>query len=413
MIDIAVFKAGEHIDSAGNKRTWDKEDLDTIAEKYNNQDKHEAPVVIGHPKDDAPAYGWVDSLRRDGDTLYAKIKPTVEDFVDWVKKGLYNKVSISLYPDRLLRHIGFLGAVPPAIKGLPAPEFSEQEFISIEYTEWNKEARERLEKGEIKGDFAGPDNSFPIAAEEDVKHAWNLAGHTQQPDFVRHKIILIAKQNGWLAGLPDTAREWAKQHHIEMEEKMGESSKNFEEFAKLKIELEAEKAAKEKANAEFAEYQKKHEEEIAEMKRQLEVEKSEKRHMESTKFCETLVADGKIAPTKIAEIIDFMEILNCAGEFEFSEGDKKVKKMPVEKFRDFLKDLPKAFRFGEFASKDKTRDLGEKKVDKDFKDVKLDEDRMKIHKKAKEYAEKHKISYADALKKVINQDDDDNTENGD
>lgn len=132
---IPVFKTGTWTDSQGNTKTWTEQDLDQIVEKNNAVlgDQHDSPCVIGHPKDNSPAYGWTEKLKREGDILYAKIKPTVNEFVDWLKNKVYNKVSISLYADGLLRHIGFLGGMPPAVKGLKMPEFNEEkEFSEIE-----------------------------------------------------------------------------------------------------------------------------------------------------------------------------------------------------------------------------------------------------------------------------------------
>ncbi len=132
---IAVFKKGRWTDSSGHTREWSDEDLEKIVERYNSQKEHEAPVVIGHPKDDSPAYGWVEKLKKQGDFIYAKLKNVSKEFVDWVKKGFYKKRSIALYPDFLLRHVGFLGGTPPAVKGLPDVSFSDGEFISFEFGE--------------------------------------------------------------------------------------------------------------------------------------------------------------------------------------------------------------------------------------------------------------------------------------
>lgn len=132
---IAVFKKGKWTDSAGNTKEWTDKDLETIVEKYNSQNEHEAPVVIGHPKDDSPAYGWVEKLKKQGDLVYAKLKDVSKEFLDWVKKGFYKKRSIALYPDLLLRHVGFLGGTPPAVKGLPDASFSSSDFVSFEFSE--------------------------------------------------------------------------------------------------------------------------------------------------------------------------------------------------------------------------------------------------------------------------------------
>lgn len=127
---IEVFRAGKQTDSAGNSKDWTEADLDIIVDKYNNQegeDKHEAPVVLGHPQTDSPAYGWVESLKREGNLLFAQLKDLKDDFVQWVKDGHYKKRSISLYNDMNLKHVGFLGGTPPAIKGLTDPAFKENQ----------------------------------------------------------------------------------------------------------------------------------------------------------------------------------------------------------------------------------------------------------------------------------------------
>ncbi len=121
---IEIFKTGTWTDSNGVVRHWTEEDLEKIVARYDPR-RHEAPVVIGHPTHDAPAWGWVEKLRRDGGVLLAKLRDLVPEFVDWVKKGLYKKRSISLYPDFTLRHVGFLGAMPPAVKGLRNVRFEE------------------------------------------------------------------------------------------------------------------------------------------------------------------------------------------------------------------------------------------------------------------------------------------------
>lgn len=133
---LEIFKVGTHTDSGGGTREWTDNDLQEIASLYNPA-VHEAPVVIGHPETDSPAYGWVESLKAEGGKLLAKLKDVAPEFVDWVKRGLYKKVSIALYPDLGLRHIGFLGAIPPAIKGLANVRFQERGKVTICFSDFN------------------------------------------------------------------------------------------------------------------------------------------------------------------------------------------------------------------------------------------------------------------------------------
>lgn len=76
----------------------------------------------------------------------------------------------------------------------------------IQLRDWNESERKKLKSGKIRGAFAGPGDSFPIAGPEDVAHAWGLAGHAEFPNVVRAAIRRIAKKYGWESGLPDTAK---------------------------------------------------------------------------------------------------------------------------------------------------------------------------------------------------------------
>jgi len=132
-----IFKSGKHTDRGGNTREWSDSDLEKIVKLYNDRDvnnTHIAPVVVGHPAADKPAYGWVEKLRKVGNFLEAKFKNVDAAFADLVNAGRYKNISIALYPDLRLRHVGFLGAVPPAIKGLKEPIFEDDnaEIIQIE-----------------------------------------------------------------------------------------------------------------------------------------------------------------------------------------------------------------------------------------------------------------------------------------
>jgi hypothetical protein len=129
---IPIFKPGTHTDAAGNTRTWSDADVRNMVKMYNEQNPNEkvdAPVVKGHPQNDDPAMGWVDSLKYEGGKLWAKLRNLQKSFVDEVKSGAYRKVSVRLYPNNLLRHVGFLGAAQPAIKGLGDAELAEYEGI--------------------------------------------------------------------------------------------------------------------------------------------------------------------------------------------------------------------------------------------------------------------------------------------
>lgn len=129
-----IFQGGKQTDSQG--RVHDGNALIDKAISAFNPHIHEPPIVVGHPKSNAPAFGWVSALKKAGNTLYAKIKDVAPEFENLVKKGLFKKRSASFYNDGTLRHVGFLGAMPPAIKGLADLKFNEGgETMTFEFNE--------------------------------------------------------------------------------------------------------------------------------------------------------------------------------------------------------------------------------------------------------------------------------------
>ena len=139
-----IFKSGTRTDNNGRTVTITDADVAQAAAAYDPK-LHEAPLVIGHPKTDAPAYGWVGGLHADGGVLSADFAQMDDDFVGLVQSGRYKKVSASFYPPDspsnpkpgswYLRHVGFLGAQPPAVKGLSAINFAEDD-VYVEFSEY-------------------------------------------------------------------------------------------------------------------------------------------------------------------------------------------------------------------------------------------------------------------------------------
>ncbi|MHB8579996.1 MAG: hypothetical protein ACYDA4_09050 [Ignavibacteriaceae bacterium] len=125
-MEFEILKTGKFMSSNGKEKEFSQTDLENIASSYDPA-VSEAPLVIGHPKTNDPAYGWIENLKVTGDRLIAKAKQVVPEFLEAVKNGLFKKRSVSLTQDGKLRHVGFLGAELPAVKGLADLAFSETE----------------------------------------------------------------------------------------------------------------------------------------------------------------------------------------------------------------------------------------------------------------------------------------------
>lgn len=131
---IRIFRPGTFTDIEGQTVTFTSADLAEMISSY-DAERDPAPIVLGHPKSDLPAYGWIGSLAFDGDYVVAQPSEMVPGFADVVRNGYYRKVSASFYPPTnpgnpapgkfYLKHVGFLGALAPAVKGLGTVSFSE------------------------------------------------------------------------------------------------------------------------------------------------------------------------------------------------------------------------------------------------------------------------------------------------
>jgi transcriptional regulator with XRE-family HTH domain len=143
---IPFFRAGTHTTTSGHDLSFSEAEVAQVAEVY-DPDVHEAPIVVGHPSDDDPAYGWAEDVEVQDGLLAAMPRKVEPQFEEMVKSGRFEKVSAKFYPPGhdhhplgedsdayYLRHIGFLGAQPPAIKGLPSLEFEElgDDLVAVE-----------------------------------------------------------------------------------------------------------------------------------------------------------------------------------------------------------------------------------------------------------------------------------------
>lgn len=129
---IHIFRAGTHTAMGGSAMHFSEMDLQRTAAAY-KPSIHLAPLVLGHPSIDAPAYGTVDALQAQGKDLYATAQVS-DALKGLVKSKSYIRVSAAFYDKTdprnpypgtyYLRHVGFLGATPPAVKGLEPPAFA-------------------------------------------------------------------------------------------------------------------------------------------------------------------------------------------------------------------------------------------------------------------------------------------------
>lgn len=153
MKPFRIFRPGKHVASCGTAVEFTEADLKRAVEAYDPK-VYAAPLVIGHPKTEDRAYGWAESLSYEDGHVVAhpdKVEPT---FGELVEQGAYRNRSASWYmpdhpnnpsPGNLYpKHIGFLGAVPPSLKGLGDVQFAAEEhpelvveFAGVDESAWS------------------------------------------------------------------------------------------------------------------------------------------------------------------------------------------------------------------------------------------------------------------------------------
>ena len=133
---LQIFKPGRHTAMSGVALAFSESDLAASAAAYDPA-VFQAPIVVGHPKTDDPAYGWVSALSFADGALEASPEQVDPAFAEIVEAGRFKKISAAFYAPEApnnpvpgvyyLRHVGFLGAAAPAAKGLRSPEFADAE----------------------------------------------------------------------------------------------------------------------------------------------------------------------------------------------------------------------------------------------------------------------------------------------
>lgn len=130
---IRIARIGTFTSNEGVQVSFGAAELAAAAAAYDPQDDP-APLVVGHPRLDDPAYGWVSGLAVQDGELVATPDKVEPSFAEMVREGRFSKVSARFYPPThpsnpkpgawYLKHVGFLGAHAPGIKGLGTVQFA-------------------------------------------------------------------------------------------------------------------------------------------------------------------------------------------------------------------------------------------------------------------------------------------------
>ena len=389
---IEVLRPGVHTDAKGVRVTLTEADLQAIAEGY-SPELHEAPFVVGHPKMDGPAYGWAARfVYRDG-VLLAEGHQVEEQFANLVNEGRFKKTSLALYGPKAPgnpkpgiwypRHVGCLGAMPPAIKGLKSVQFNEAEDGVHEFGDYAESffvsTLRRLREFLLR--THGKD------AADEVVAAWELdnVAASITADQVRDSMT----SEGTSPAFSEAAQPAGG----------GADDMSGQQVAELQGQLEAERNRAARA-----------EQELAERRAADDKAAADRRQAEAVTFAEGLVSSALVPAEKRDALVALhlqLSTPSADGQvLTFGEGDDAQPLTSV--LADVMSLLKPSVKFGEHASR-KDRDasqLDDVDAQVQFSEsVNLDPGRLDLHQRVlarqrEAKAQGTSLSYEQALQQV-------------
>ncbi len=305
------------------RRYWSADDLNSLV--ANHDASHPAPLVIGHPASDDPRYGQVSEYKLDAaGKLWFKAKDIEPTFEQMVADKRFPERSIAIDPDGQggfkVRHIGFLGAVPPALQltpmqyglsGRPAYEYAGEFAPDATTPRVLGRAMRRLR--EFIVEYFGVDAADKVMPEYEVEsiqeHATDL---TSPPKFDSSTYYQPTGDEP----MPET-------HH----------------FTQAELDA-AVKAAKAESQAAFAK-------DNAALKGELDKVRRERLAGAYQSQVDKAVSEGRLSPAQSEGLVEFMLALPDGADapFTFSRGEddkaEEVKQTPMQFFEAFIGKLGK------------------------------------------------------------------------
>ncbi|MBQ4840063.1 hypothetical protein [Pseudoalteromonas luteoviolacea] len=315
-----IFTAGTHTDSNGNTQEFTAADLDSVVTNFIPKT---SPLVIGHPKTDDPAWGWVSDLKVEDGKLFAKAEDVAAEFAEAVEAKRYPNRSVRLEGEPgnyFLGHVGYLGGKPPAVAGMPWQFNEESKGAVFEFAA--SEASERIEDvamqtARLVTDFMGNLREWVIE-QHDVETANRLIPNWEADWLTRKTIIAEHEQDKQRYG--DHAFSTPSHNPEELE--VSDKTKNDPTEAEKALQAQLDAANAKNAQHEF-----------------------NQRKFDAQTFIDTKVNGGN-APriTKTDGLAEFMAHLetDSANTFEFaaSDGNQTSSAKPAEFFKTLLLSLP-------------------------------------------------------------------------
>ncbi len=361
-----IFAPGRHTAMNGDTLTFAAGDLAATATAYDPAVR-QAPICIGHPKHDMPAYGWVNGLTVENGRLVAGTEQVDAAFAAMVEAGRFKTRSAAFFSPTsphnpvpgtwYLRHVAFLGAQPPAVAGLKPIAFA-----------------------------ADDEGVVLFGAVEPGRMAWSLRNIATMLRGFRD--LLVEKEGaekadavipGWR--LDDLTADAARL------EDGGPTFSTPEEDDSMANPPDAAELARREAD-------------LARREAEFAVTEAARVQADNAAFVDGLVKGGRLPSGLKDDTLAFMAALPATGDtVAFAAPGGTVKKTPAAAFRDLLGKLPTLVELGEVAGEDAGK-VGTVAFAVPA-GCGVDTDRLELHGKALAYQQTHPgTDYTAALRAV-------------
>lgn len=309
---IEVFRSGTFRPMKGAEIAYSAADLRAIADAY-DPSTAPAPIVVGHPSTDAPAFGWIEKLTYDvqADRLVADLHDIQPEFAEAVQSGRYKKVSMAFFkPDHPAnpvpgtwypKHVGFLGGAAPAVSGLKNAAFSSEPDASVVFTTEFGDRTAEAAAGLLRSlrDFLI--EKFGLEEADKALPGWNIewlseTGDQPVPAYADPTDPTPKKPESIVPNTPDPA------------------------FAAREAELQT-------------------------REQQIQARETALQHADNVAFAEGLVAEGKLIPASRDNLVGLLDSLRGnSATVSFAGAEAEIE--PAEAVRQILAAQPKVVTFG-------------------------------------------------------------------
>lgn len=370
MSALEIFKSGTHTDMHGQKLTFSAEDLQASAEAYDPA-LFAAPLVVGHPKLNDPAYGWVKAVSSDGAILEAEPEKVEAQFAEMVNGGRFPRISASFFHPQspsnpkpgvwYLRHVGFLGAKAPAVKGLKPASFASEDdqIVTVEFAAPGVEAGAWALTRFMRGVREYLIESRDSEVADKVIPDWVI---TSYEEATRETEVGESKPQAAFA----------------QPEEEGMDPNQLADFAERETALQNREA------------------DLASREQKIKDQEQVQRQQDIAAFADQLMDDGKLLPRDRDGLVAFMAGLEDSDTVSFADGETTVSKPSGEWLRDFLQGLPQQVDFAERsgAEEEEATHTASFSAPAGYA---VDPARLELHNKALAYQAKHKCDYTTAI----------------